>query len=78
MKWVWLLLLAAIVVACVFVNQKAITEQWAAMYPAEPRRETALRACYSENHQFNRGSSKARAACYEKWLPIIAREAPVR
>jgi hypothetical protein len=54
----------------------AINEQWAAMYPQDPARQTALARCHEEDGLFNRFSSAARAACYQKYLQVELPVAP--
>jgi hypothetical protein len=54
------------------IGHSALVREWRAMYPSDPTQRTALQLCYIENHQFLRSNAKARDACYEKWLPILA------
>jgi hypothetical protein len=54
------------------IGHSALVKEWRAMYPSDPTQRTALQLCYIENHQFLRWNAKARDACYEKWLPILA------
>jgi hypothetical protein len=47
-----------------------VADQWAAMFPDNPARQAALTKCFEEDKLFNRFSSEARAACYQKWLDV--------
>jgi hypothetical protein len=60
------LLIAAGVVG--IAQHDAIDQQWAAIFPDNPARQTALTRCFEEDHLFNRFSAAARGACYQKWL----------
>jgi hypothetical protein len=52
------------------LEHDAINEQWAAMYPEDPARQTALSRCYEEDRLFNRFSATARTICYQKYLQV--------
>jgi hypothetical protein len=60
-------------VAMPTVKYKAVTDQLWALYPSDRARKTALALCVAEDHQFNRAWADARAACYDKWLPIFSK-----
>src|SRR5215472_18813697 len=64
------LVMAAGVVGIVWHDDMA--NQWAAMFPDDPARQTALHRCFEEDRLFNRFSSEARAACYQKWLDVTS------
>jgi hypothetical protein len=70
--WFFLTLIAVVLFAA--IEHGPIVEQWTAMYPSDRHQKTALTLCYSENHQFNRASAEARAACYDKQLPTLPDE----
>jgi hypothetical protein len=58
------------------VEHAAINDQIVAMYPDDSVHQTALARCYQENHLFNRFSATARAACYQKYLPVDVTTTP--
>lgn len=65
--------LLAVAITCAPINYKAITDRWSVVYPSDPARRYALALCSSESQEFNRSKAGARTFCYEKWLPVLAR-----
>jgi hypothetical protein len=68
--WFFGFLIALVIFAV--IEHDPIVRQWIGMYPSDRHQRTALALCYTEDHQFNRANAAARAACYEKWLPILS------
>jgi hypothetical protein len=68
--WFFLTLIALLLFAV--IEHGPILKQWTAMYPSDRDQRSAFSLCFGENHQFNRASAEARAACYDKWLQILS------
>jgi len=67
------LMMPVVLIAAGFVGitrNDQLADQWVAMFPEDSARQTALHLCYEEDRLFNRFSSEARAACYQKWLEV--------
>jgi hypothetical protein len=50
------------------VEHGTINALWAAVYPDDPTRETALSRCAQDDGMLTRFSASGRAACYQKYL----------
>ena len=55
------------------VGHDSVLKQWKEIFPSDVVHQDALARCSSADHNFNRLSSMARDACYQRWLqPTVA------
>jgi hypothetical protein len=66
-----LFIVLAAAAAFALIERDAIVEEWNAVYPSDPDKQTAIHRCFNDNPNFDRLSGPARRACYDNWLPVL-------